>query len=179
MPSWGKTRSPLLSPDSSLVERQLVTLKNVTIATPTLTGTTRNDRVQPTRLKLPLQALLNFAHLVQALFPLVLHALANLLILNSFLALDLSPPPHADAVVCFVPLSEGRGVDLDDGGFCEGVGADEFVVEAQGAVFGVAAADADEMDSLVANSCVGWLTTFLKGSVMPRLVEDGYGSIEG
>ncbi len=37
--------------------------------------------------------------------------------------------------------------------------------EAQGAVLGVAAAGADEMDSLAADAGVGWLTTFLKGSV--------------
>ena len=30
--------------------------------------------------------------------------------------------------MCFVPLPERSGVDLDDGGFGEGVGADEFVV---------------------------------------------------
>ena len=90
-----------------------------------------------------------------------------------------------------VPLTEGRGVDLDDGGFGEGIGADEFVVrgmvghgddthfpgyafgapgeiagvETEGTIFLVAAAGADKMDTLGADSCVGWLTAFLERSV--------------
>ena len=89
-----------------------------------------------------------------------------------------------------VPLAEGCGVDLYDGGFGEGVGADEFVVrgmvghgydthfagytfrapgevagvEAEGTVFGVAAAGADKMDTLSTDSGVGWLTAFLECS---------------
>ena len=39
-------------------------------------------------------------------------------------------------------------------------------VEAQSAVFSVAATGTDEMDSLAADAGVGWLTTFLEGSVM-------------
>jgi hypothetical protein len=80
---------------------------------------------------------------------------------------------------------------LHDSGFGEGVGADEFVVgrmeghdddtdfagdafgapaevtrvETQGAIFGVAAANADEMDAFVTDTGVGWLATFLEGSV--------------
>ena len=37
-------------------------------------------------------------------------------------------------------------------------------VEAQGAVFGIAAARADEMDALVADAGVGWLAALLEGS---------------
>jgi hypothetical protein len=79
---------------------------------------------------------------------------------------------------------------LHNGGFGEGVGADEFVVggmefyaddtdfagygfrtpgevagfETEAAVFGVAAACADEMDTLGSDSGLGWLTTLLKRS---------------
>ena len=93
--------------------------------------------------------------------------------------------------MCFEPLSEGGGVDLDDGGFGESVGADEFVVgrmeghandaglardafgapaevsgvETEGAVFGITAADADEMDALGADTGVGGLATFLECAV--------------
>lgn len=90
-----------------------------------------------------------------------------------------------------IPLTKRRGVDLHNGGFGEGVGADEFVVrgmighgddthfagytfrapgevagvETEGPVFGVAAAGTDEMDTLGADSCVGWLTAFLECSI--------------
>lgn len=90
-----------------------------------------------------------------------------------------------------VPCSEGSSVDLYDGSFGESVGSDEFVVgrmvchdddadlagdtlaaprevagfEAQGAVFGVAATGADKMDALGTDTGVGWLATFLEGSV--------------
>lgn len=93
-----------------------------------------------------------------------------------------------------VPLAEGCGVDLYDGGFGEGVRADEFVVrgmvgygddthfpgyafgapgevarvETEGTIFLVSAAGADEMDTLGADSCVGWLTAFLECSVKFR-----------
>jgi hypothetical protein len=79
---------------------------------------------------------------------------------------------------------------LHNGGFGEGVGADELVVgrvesydddahfagdalaapgevaavETEGAVFGVAAAGTDEMDAFVADTGVGWLTSLLEGS---------------
>ena len=92
--------------------------------------------------------------------------------------------------MCFIPLSERGGIDLDNSRLGEGIGADEFViggmerddddtdfsgdalgapgkvagVEAQGAVFGVAAAGANEMDTFVANTGVGWLAALLEGS---------------
>jgi hypothetical protein len=88
-------------------------------------------------------------------------------------------------------LTEGIGINLDHGGLGEGVRADEFVVggvegdgndtdfagdaltapgevagvEAQGAEFAVAAAGADEMDTLGADTGVGRLATFLEGPV--------------
>lgn len=83
---------------------------------------------------------------------------------------------------------------MDDGRFGQRVRADEFVVrrmeghaddadfagdafgtpgevagfEAEAAVFGVAATGADEMDTLGADTGVGWLTALLKSSVSPR-----------
>lgn len=96
--------------------------------------------------------------------------------------------------MCFVPLSEGRSVDLDNGGFRKGIGAHKFVVggmerhiedanfasdafgapgeiagvDAEGTEFLVAAADADEMDALGTDTGVGWLTAFLEGSAFVR-----------
>ena len=98
--------------------------------------------------------------------------------------------------MCLVPLSEGCGVDLDDSGFGQGVGADEFVVggveghaddahfardafggpaetagvDAEGPILGVPATGADEMDSLGADAGVGWLAAFLESSGMRESV---------
>jgi hypothetical protein len=182
---------PLLS-DSSLVEGQLIALENVAITPSTLTRPRRNNRIQSSSLKLSLQRLLNLAHRLHTLLSLPRHTLADLLVLDRLLpALLLPSPANAGAVVSFIPGTEGSGVDLHDSGFGEGVGADEFVVggmegydddtdfagdalgapaevagvETQGAIFGVAASDADEMDAFVADTGVGWLTTFLEGSV--------------
>jgi hypothetical protein len=93
------------------------------------------------------------------------------------------------------PGTERCGIDLDDGGLGQGICADEFVVgrvesddddtalagyalgapaevagvETKGSEFAVAAADADEMDALVADTGVGRLATFLEGSVEDML----------
>ena len=94
--------------------------------------------------------------------------------------------------MCLVPLTEGCSVDLDNGGFGKRVRADEFVVgrmegyandadfagyafgapgkvagiEAESTVFGVTTTRADEMDTFIANTGVGWLTALFKGSVL-------------
>ena len=179
-----------LSPDRPLVERQLLTLKDIPINPSALTGPAAHNSIQSTRLELPLQRRLDLAHLLHALLLLILDALALRLLLR-LLALGLSSPAEASAVVSLVPRAEGRSVDLDDGRLGEGVGSDELVVgrvegddddthfardalgapgevarvETQRAVFGVAAADPDEMYALVADTGVGWLTTLLESSV--------------
>ena len=94
--------------------------------------------------------------------------------------------------MCLVPLSEGGGIDLDNGGFGKGVGTDEFVVggvvghdddtdfagdsfgapgeiagiEAESTKLLVAAASTNEMNALGSNTCVCWLSTLLEGSVL-------------
>ena len=99
--------------------------------------------------------------------------------------------------MCLIPSSERCCVHLDDGGFRQGVGADEFVVrrvegddndtdltgdtltapgevtaiETQGAVLGVASPGTDKVDSLVANTSVGRLTTFLERSTKRDMSE--------
>ena len=96
--------------------------------------------------------------------------------------------------MCLVPLSKRRGVDLYNGGFGESVGADKFVVrgmvghrydtnfpgyafrapgeiarvKTEGTVFGVDAPGAYDMDTLAADSGVGWLTAFLECSAEIR-----------
>lgn len=138
-----------------------------------------------------LQRRLNLAGLLQSLLSLGLHALADLRLLDLRALLALTSPAQGGAVVSFVPLSERVGIDLDDGGFGQGVGSDEFVVggmvghdnhtdfagdalaapaevatfQTQGTVFGVTASGSDKMDSLVADTGVGWLTSLLERSV--------------
>jgi len=60
---------------------------------------------------------------------------------------------------------EGHGDDADFSGDAFRAPGEIAGVETEGTVFGVAAASADEMDTLVADTSVGWLATFLEGSV--------------
>jgi hypothetical protein len=97
------------------------------------------------------------------------------------------------AVVCFVPLAEGGGIDLDDRGLGEGVGSDEFVVrwvegddddtdlagdtlrgpgevagfETEGTEFAVATTGTDEMNSLGSNTSVGFLSAGFECALLP------------
>ena len=87
-------------------------------------------------------------------------------------------------------MSEGCSIDLNDGAFCEGIGSDKFVVgrmerhadntdfagdgfgtpgevagiETESTEFAVAAAGADKMDTLSADTGIGRLTTLLESS---------------
>jgi hypothetical protein len=90
--------------------------------------------------------------------------------------------------VGLVPLPEGSGIDLDNGGAGQGVGTDELVVgrvvddtddtgllgdtlgtpgevtgiETEGAELAVAATGADEVNTLCANTGVGRLAALLE-----------------
>ena len=59
---------------------------------------------------------------------LLLYALALLLRLSIGSSLLLTSSAEVGSVVCLIPLSERSSIDVDDGGFGEGVGSDEFVV---------------------------------------------------
>lgn len=97
------------------------------------------------------------------------------------------------AVMGLVPLAEGRGVYLDDGRLGQGVGAHQLVigrvvdyandaglagaalrtpskvarVEAEGAVLVIAAAGADDVDSLGADAGHARLPGLLESSLLP------------
>jgi hypothetical protein len=58
----------------------------------------------------------------------VLLALDGLADLDLLLGLGLASAAKGLTVVGLVPLTEGGGIDLDDGGAGQGVGADELVV---------------------------------------------------
>jgi hypothetical protein len=115
-----------LLPDSTLVECQLLSLKNVSVTASTLARPGGDDSVETTCLELALQRRLNLSALL-AVRVLLVNALA-LLLLNSSILLLLPPSAQAQAVVCFIPLPERRSIDLDDGALGQGVCSDEFVV---------------------------------------------------
>jgi hypothetical protein len=119
----------------------------------------------------------------------VLLALNGLADLDILLGLGLASAAKGLTVVGLVPLTEGGGIDLDDGGAGQSVGADELVVgrvegdtddadlagdtlAAPGAGFetettelAVTTTGADEVDTLGADSGVGGLTALLESSV--------------
>ncbi len=196
------TTCTLLPPDSTLVERKLLAFEYVSIHTTALAGTAGDDRVQPTRLELPLKRRLDLAGLLHPLRLLLLHALALLDLLNLRALLLLPSPAQRLSVVCLVPLPERRGVDLHHGGLGQGVCADELVVggveshsddadfagdtlatprevagiETQGAELAVSAAGAHKMDALAADTGVGGLAALLERSALViNMMVDGNG----
>jgi hypothetical protein len=177
----------------ALVEGELLTLQDVAIATTTLARSAGNDGEQTTGLELLLQGALDLALGGIAGGVLALDSLALLDGLLLLALLLLSATTKGLAVVGLVPLTEGGGINLDDGGFGQGVGADQLVVgrmvgddddtslagdslrgpgevarvEAQGAVLVVAAASADGVDALGSDSRVGLLSAGLESALLP------------
>ena len=185
--------NPLLS-QLALVESQLLSLQDVSINTSTLSGSGRDNGVQTTSLELFLQSGLNLSLSSESLSLLLLYTLRLLLWLVGILtSLLLTSATEVLAIVCFVPLTEGGGIDLDDGGLGEGVGSDEFVVrgmegndddtdlagdalrgpgkvagfEAEGTEFAVTTTSADKMDSLGSDTCVGFLSAGFECALLP------------
>jgi len=95
--------------------------------------------------------------------------------------------------VCLIPLSERSSIDLNNGGFGEGVGSDELVVrrmesddddtdlagdtlrgprevagfETESTELAVATTGADEMDSLGSDTGVGFLSAGFESALLP------------
>lgn len=181
----------------ALVESKLLTLQDVAIAATRLAGTARNDGIQTTSLELLLDNGIDLAAGSVALSLLLLDGLALLDLLLGLALLGglglLASTANGLAVVSLVPLSERSGVDLDDGAAGQGVGTDELVVgrvvgdsddtslagaalrgpgevarvETQGAVLVVAAAGADGVDALGADTGVGTLAASFESALLP------------
>jgi hypothetical protein len=181
------TTTPLL-PEKTLVEGELLTLEDVTIDTAALAGPGGDDGVETTSLELLLQSALDLAGGLEAVSLLLLDGVGLLLLLLLLGTLGLPPAAKSLAVVGLEPLPEGSGVDLDNSGLGQGVGADELVVggmvddsndtgllgdalgapgvvagvETESAELAVAATGADKMDALATNTGIGWLATLLE-----------------
>lgn len=178
--------NPLL-PEGTLVESKLLTLEDVTVAATALAGTRRHNGEDTTSLELLLESVLDLAGGLEAVGLLLLDGV-GLLLLLLLAGLSLAPAAERLAVVGLEPLSEGSGINLDDGGLGEGVGADKLVVggvvddtddtgllgdalraprevtgvETQSTELAVSTAGADKMDTLSANTGVGGLATLLE-----------------
>lgn len=178
----------------TLIESELLALQNVTIAATRLAGAGGDNSIQATSLELLLKSGVDLAAtLLEALSLLLLDALGALGLLDSLALLLLAAAAEQLAVVGLVPLAEGGGVDLDDGGLGQGVCAHELVVagvvddaddadlagralggprevarvEAQRAVLVVAAARANRVDALGADLGLGWLAAALENALLP------------
>jgi hypothetical protein len=176
----------------ALVESQLFTLEDISVNASRLSWAGCDNSVKTTSLKLLLQSTLNLALSSEALGLLLLYGLALLLLLDGLTGLLLAFATEVGTVVSLIPLTEWSGIDLDDGGLGEGVGADQLVVgrmegdgndtdlagntlrspgevagvEAEGTEFAVSTTGADEMDSLCANTGVGWLTAGFESALL-------------
>lgn len=177
----------------ALVEGELLALQDVAVAATALAGARGDDGVQATGLELLLEGGVDLAVLLEAGGLLLLDALALLDLLDLLALLLLAPAAQGLAVVGLVPLTEGGGVDLDDGRLGQGVGADELVVgrvvgdgddarlagralrrprevaavETQSAVLAVAAAGADGVDTLGADTGLRGLAAGLESALLP------------
>jgi hypothetical protein len=186
----------------TLVEGELLTLQNVTVAATALAGTAGNDGEDTTGLELLLESRLDLALGGEASSLLLLNGVALLHDLLLLALLLLSATAERLAVVGLVPLTERSGIDLDNGGLGEGVGTDQLVVgrvvgdnddtglagaalggpgevagvEAQGTVLVVTATGADGVNTLGTDTGVGLLAAGLESALLPVVGALGTGS---
>lgn len=179
--------------DLALVESELLTLEDVAIGTAGLAGAGGDDGVETTGLELLLESGVDLATGGEAGSLLLLNRLGLLHLLNGLTLLLLASTAEGLAIVGLVPLTERSGIDLDDGGLGQGVGADKLVVgrvvgdnddtglaggtlgspgkvtrvETKSAVLVVTTAGADGVDALGTDTGVGGLATKLEGSLLP------------
>jgi hypothetical protein len=112
----------------ALVEGELLTLQDVTVAATGLAGSAGDNSEQSTGLELLLDGGVDLAGGGEAGSLLLLDRLALLDLLDDLALLLLATTAKRLAVVSLVPLTERRSVDLDDSGLGQGVGADKLVV---------------------------------------------------
>lgn len=179
----------------ALVESQLLTLQNITINTSRLSRSGWNCGVETTSLELLLQSSINLSLSSESLVVLLLNGLALLgvWLLNGLTSLLLTSSAQVLTVVCLVPLSEWSSIDLNNGGFGEGVGSDQLVVgrmesdndhtdlagdslrgpwevtgfETEGTELAVTTTGTDEMDSLGSDTGTCFLSSGFESALLP------------
>lgn len=181
----------------ALVESELLTLQDVTVTATGLARSAGNNSVQTTGLELLLKGGVDLASGGVALGLLLLNGVALLGLLLSLSLLDglslLASSAKGLAVVGLVPLSEGGGVDLDNGRLGQGVGSDKLVVgrvvgdgddtglagaalgspgevtrlQTESTVLVVAATGSDGVNTLGTDTGVGTLSASLESALLP------------
>lgn len=191
------SRTTLLVGNLALVESQLLTLEDVAVTATGLAGSAGDDGEKTTSLELLLEGVLDLAVGGEAGGLLLLDGVALLHLLLDLALLGslglLASSAEGLAVVGLVPLSEGSGIDLDDGALGEGVGSDQLVVggvvsdtddtglagatlgapgevtrvETESTVLVVTATGSDGVDTLGTNTGVGTLAASLESALLP------------
>ena len=177
----------------ALVEGKLLTLKDITVNTSRLSWAGGDNSEETTSLELLLKSRLDLAVGGEALGVLLLNGLGLLLLLDHLTGLGLAATAEVGTVVSLVPLTEWSGIDLDDGGAGQGVGADQLVVgwmegdtndadlagntlrspgevagvETESAELAVSSTGADKVNTLGTDTGVGWLAAGLECALLP------------
>lgn len=118
--------SLLLALDLTEVELELLTLKDVTIATTRLTGTAGDEGVETASGELVINMGVDLGELLASLN--LAEDAAGLLLLGLLNSLGTLALAKSLTVMGLVPLTERSGINLDDGRLDESLGTDELVV---------------------------------------------------
>lgn len=181
--------------ETTNVELELLALKNVTVAATRLAGAAGDGGVETTGTELLLNERVELA-LLAAVLELAGNVVRELGLVNVGLSSTLTGSTTLGgdglAVVLLVSLTEGGGIDLDDGALDEGVGSDKLVVgrvvddtkdtglggdvlrtpgevarvETEGTVLEVTTTNTNGVDALGTDTGVGGLTTELEGALL-------------
>lgn len=172
------------------VELELLALKDVAIAAARLAGTAGDDGVETASGELVINMGINLGELFAALK--LAEDAAGLLLLGLLGSLGALALAKGLTVVGLVPLTEGSGINLDDGRLDKGLGTDKLVVagivdniddtglaansfaspgevarvKTQGTLLDVTTTDTDGVDTLGTELGVGSLTTEIELSLL-------------
>lgn len=180
----------LLALDLLEVELEFLTLKDVTVATARLTGTAGDEGQETASGELVINMGIDLGELLAALK--LTEDAAGLLLLGLLGSLGTLTLTKSLTVVGLVPLTEGSGINLNDGRLDKSLGTDELVVagivdnindtglaadglaspgevarvKTEGTLLDVTTTDADGVDTLGTELGVGCLTAEIELSLL-------------